>query len=216
MSELIKLGRIQIKNAPRFASLAFGVFVISEFFSILILRCTEGKPYFTFALWILIKTLLLWWVLPLLVVIKIEKRNVQSLGLIIPCNRLAPYGIIAAPALILPIFIFGYAPYYPIEFLEQMLYIGFAEEVFYRRYMMTRMCQWLGKWRGLLIFSLIFGLGHIIFRLADHGIGYLIPALFTGLQTFFGGIIFGMIYLRAKNIYPGAILHVASNMYLSF
>jgi membrane protease YdiL (CAAX protease family) len=34
-------------------------------------------------------------------------------------------------------------------------------------------------------------------------------------QTFMGGLILGTIYLRAKNIVPGSILHVAGNMYVS-
>jgi membrane protease YdiL (CAAX protease family) len=98
--------------------------------------------------------------------------------------------------------------------MEQMLYIGFAEEVFYRGYFMTRQCQWLGKYPGLLVTSFIFGLGHILSRIADHGSGYFLPAVYTGLQTFFGGLIFGLIYVRTKNIWSAAILHVSTNMYL--
>jgi membrane protease YdiL (CAAX protease family) len=35
-----------------------------------------------------------------------------------------------------------------------------------------------------------------------------------GLQTFLGGLLFGLIYLRARSIVPGAILHVATNAYI--
>ena len=34
-------------------------------------------------------------------------------------------------------------------------------------------------------------------------------------QTFLGGLLLGFIYLRARNIWPGAIFHVSMNVYLS-
>jgi membrane protease YdiL (CAAX protease family) len=63
--------------------------------------------------------------------------------------------------------------------------------------------------------SFIFGLGHVIARIADHGFGILDRALATGGQAFLGGLIFGAIYLLTKNIWPGAILHISTNMYIS-
>lgn len=208
------LDKSQSHNVRSYSLIALSVFALSLFFSSLIFRFTEGKPYFLFVVLISIKTLVLWWLIPLLIIYKLEKRDLRSLGLWIPREKYLLYAVYAITALILPVFFVGYDSYYPLEFLEQILYIGFAEEVFYRGYVMTRICQWLGKYRGLLVTSLCFGLGHVISRVADQGVAYLLPAMNVGLQTFFGGLIFGIIYLRAKNIWPSVILHISTNMYL--
>jgi membrane protease YdiL (CAAX protease family) len=89
------------------------------------------------------------------------------------------------------------------------------EEFFYRGYLMNRLSNWLGNSNGLFWSSFIFGLGHIISRVADHGFGVIDRALITDGQAFLGGLIFGFIYLEAKNIWPGAILHISTNMYLN-
>lgn len=201
-------------NARSYALIALVVYLVAECASWLVFRYTEGRSHLEFVLLISIKTLIFWWILPLLIVYKIEKRDLYSLGFFIPRKRRWSYAVFAVAVFVLPLAIVGYDSYYPVEFVEQILYIGFSEEVFYRGYIMTRQCKWLGKYPGLLVTSLLFGLGHIISRIADHGIGYFLPATYTGLQTFFGGLIFGLIYIRAKNIWPSVILHVSTNMYL--
>jgi membrane protease YdiL (CAAX protease family) len=90
------------------------------------------------------------------------------------------------------------------------------EEFFYRGYLMNRLSNWLGNSKGLFWSSFIFGVGHITSRVADHGFGVIDRALITGGQAFLGGLIFGFIFLKARNIWPGAILHVSTNMYLSY
>ncbi|MBN1452914.1 MAG: CPBP family intramembrane metalloprotease [Anaerolineales bacterium] len=204
----------QSQNARRYALIALAVFTVSEALSTTIFRYTEGRTYIEFVILISIEALLVRWLIPLLITYKIEKRNIKSLGLLIPKEKRAAYVGGAVSILILPVFIVGYDPYYPIEFLEQILYIGLTEELFFRGYLMTRMCQWLGKYRGLLAASLLFGFGHIISRVVDQGIGYLLPATYVGLQTFLGGLFFGYLYLRTKNIWPSALLHISTNMYL--
>jgi membrane protease YdiL (CAAX protease family) len=198
-----------------FALVALAVFAVSEIISTLVFRYTEGKAYSCFVVLISLKTIIIIWVIPLLIIYKIERRDIRSLGLFIPKDKYVVYFLYAVVTLILPLLVVGYNSSYPIEFLEQILYIGLAEEVFYRGYLMTRMCQWLGKYSGLMITSLLFGLGHIISRVADQGIGYILPATYIGLQAFFGGLFFGFIYLRAKNIWATALLHISTNMYLS-
>lgn len=202
------------QNARRYALCALAVFAVSETISTIIFHYNEGRSYTEFVVLISIEALLVRWLIPILITYKIEKRNIQSLGLLIPKEKRVTYVVYAVSILVLPVFIVGYDPYYPIEFLEQVLYIGFTEELFFRGYLMTRMCQWLGKYRGLLASSLLFGFGHIISRVADQGIGYILPATYVGLQTFLGGLFFGYLYLRAKNIWPSVLLHISTNMYL--
>ena len=100
------------------------------------------------------------------------------------------------------------------DFLAQVIWIGLAEEVFNRGYLMQRLCDWLGDRRGLVLSSLLFGLSHVASRLSQHGSEYLVRDLLVGLQTLIGGLVLGFMYLRAKNIVPPAIFHVSANLYL--
>jgi membrane protease YdiL (CAAX protease family) len=100
------------------------------------------------------------------------------------------------------------------EFVEQVVYIGVAEEVFSRGYLMRRLCDWLGDGKGLLLNALIFGLAHVTSRLSRHGLRYPGRLATVFLQTYAGGLLLGYIYLRAKSIVPGAIVHTAMNAYL--
>jgi len=213
-TEFVLLDKTDSGAAWRYALIALAVFLISESISTLIFRYCENRNYLEFVILISIKTLIFWWIVPLLIVYKIENRDIKFLGLVIARGKYLIYALYAFAALIIPLILLGYKEYYPMEFVEQILYIGFPEEVFYRGFLMTRMCQWLGKYKGLLAASLIFGFGHIVSRLADQGFGYFFPATYIGLQTFFGGLIFGYIYIRAKNIWPSGILHVSTNMYI--
>ncbi len=111
--------------------------------------------------------------------------------------------------------LFGYDNYLPIEFLEQIVYIGLVEEFFYRGYMLRRFGDWMGNVKSLLLISTIFGLGHVTSRIADHGFSFFQRATITGAEAFLGGLIFGFIYLKAKNIWPSAIAHISSNMYFN-
>jgi membrane protease YdiL (CAAX protease family) len=101
-----------------------------------------------------------------------------------------------------------------LEFVEQIVYIGVAEEVFSRGYLMARLCDWLGRWKGLILNALLFGLAHVISRLAQYGLLYPDRLFFVFTQTFASGIILGLIYLRSGNIIPGVIFHTSTNAYL--
>jgi membrane protease YdiL (CAAX protease family) len=100
------------------------------------------------------------------------------------------------------------------ELVEQLVYIGLAEEVFNRGYLMRRLCDWLGERRGFLLSALLFGLSHVVSRLSQHGFKYPLNDLLLGLQTLMGGLILGYIYLRARTIVAPAIFHMSTNMYL--
>jgi hypothetical protein len=82
---------------------------------------------------------------------------------------------------------------------------GFGEEVLHRGFVLIKVAHILGRempaWiPAVLIQSLIFGIGHIY-----QGLGGV-------LLTTISGIIFGTLYLLAKrNIWPGIIVHAASN-----
>jgi membrane protease YdiL (CAAX protease family) len=139
----------------------------------------------------------------------------KSLGVLIKKNHYLRYILYAIIGIVIPVFIVGFDDSLIIEFFEQIIYIGLVEEFFYRGYLMNRFSEWLGKYKGCLISSSLFGLGHIISQLAQMGFSVWVSALIFGLQTFIGGIIFGIIFIKAENIWPGAIIHISVNMYLN-
>jgi len=202
-------------NAKRFALIALATFVASELAVPLEVLLSRGKTGVLGTAPIMGKWLIFNWIVPILVVYTIEKKDDKSLGLWIPKDKLIRYMIYAFAGLVLPGIFVGFDKNLLGEFLEQVIYIGLAEEFYYRGYLMPRLCQWLGKWQGLLLTSFLFGLGHITFRVVYHGFDAILPAVSAGAQAFIGGLIFGYIFLRAKNIWPSAIIHVSTNLYLS-
>ena len=90
-----------------------------------------------------------------------------------------------------------------------------VEEFFFRGYLINRFSEWLGKYKGCFLSSFLFGLAHIISQLAQQGWDAWNAALMFGLQTFIGGVIFGLIFIAAGNIWPGVIIHISTNMYLN-
>lgn len=202
-------------DARRYALIALLVFILSEVVFSLLSFFTRGQSYTCIAFTNAIVAIFVRWMPPLFIVFQIEKRGLESLGLIIPPKKSVPYAIFAIAGIVLPVLLVGYDSHLPVEFLEQVVYIGLLEEFFYRGYLQRRFCDWLGDWKGLLLISFIFGLGHIISRIADHGFSAFQPGTIAGAQAFLGGLIFGYIYLKAKNIWPSAILHISSNMYFA-
>ncbi len=198
----------------RYALLALSIFILSESVSTLKFISTRGLPYNQIALWSGLQALIFWWILPILIVYKVERRDWRSLGLAVQREKRLVYVLYTVIGLILPVFLVDFDSTLLVELGEQIIYIGLIEELFYRGYLLQRMCDWLGDFRGLLIASFLFGLGHILSRLAQKGSAILWLASLVGLQTFLGGLLLGFIYLRARNIWPSAIFHVSMNLYL--
>jgi membrane protease YdiL (CAAX protease family) len=73
---------------------------------------------------------------------------------------------------------------------------------------------WLGNARGLLVSAFLFALVHLISRVSEGGFRYPLRLAEVCPQTLVGGLLLGYIYIRAKNIHPGAILHISVNMYI--
>jgi membrane protease YdiL (CAAX protease family) len=155
------------------------------------------------------------WTIPFLIAYAVEKRGAKFLGLSVEREKYARYAAYAIVGLVLPAIVVGVDRSLFVELAEQVVYIGVAEEVFCRGYLMRRLCDWLGDRKGLVLGALIFGLSHVVSLVSQHGLKYPVSDLLMFAQTFIGGLILGTIYLRAKNIIPGSILHVAGNMYVS-
>lgn len=165
-----------------------------------------------------IGTALTHWIMPFLIVYFVERprreERCAALGLTIRRDRAGAYAAYALIGLVLPALVVSVDRGLLLEFVDQIVYIGVAEELFFRGYLTRRLCNWLGNLRGLLLSGLIFGLAHVVSRLSQHGLAYPVHDALLGLRTFVGGLLFGLIYLRARSIWPGTILHVATNAYL--
>lgn len=198
----------------KFALIALGTYVISELVMPIEIMLSRGKTGLAHVAPIMGKWIIFNWIVPILIVVLIEKKDHQSLGLWIPKNRVVRYLIYASAGLVVPGIFIGFGTDFVFGLVEQIVYIGLAEEFYYRGYLMQRLCKWLGNIPGLLTTSFVFGLGHITFRLIYHGFDALIPAVIAGGQAFIGGLIFGLIFLKVRNIWPGVIIHISMNMYL--
>jgi len=175
-----------------------------------------GRPYLVsgFNFFNLI-TIFFNWLLPLLIVFKIEKQGSVSLGLRIKPDRRYLYLLLILAGFVLPSFFTGLSKELFVEFFEQLAFIGLAEEFFYRGYLMGRFCEWLGNFKGLLLNAAVFSLAHLIFLFTRHDFSLVWGDLFVGFQTLMGGLLLGYIYIRAGDIVPSSILHISLNVYLS-
>jgi membrane protease YdiL (CAAX protease family) len=201
-------------ETKRFALIALAVFALAEVVTCGLFLLRRYVPSVRGIPAVPIATFVFFWVVPLLIVYLVEKRGASALGLVVPRERYARYALYAVIGLVVPAAFVGADRGLISEFIEQLVYIGLAEEVFNRGYLLRRLCDWLGDRQGLLLSSLLFGLSHILSRLSQHGFKYPLNDLSLGFQTLMGGLIFGYMALRAKNIVPPAIFHVSTNMYL--
>lgn len=155
------------------------------------------------------------WTMPILILYKIERRGLDSVGLKVRSDRYLIYAALAFVGFVLPSFLLGFDSELIVEFLEQLAFIGLVEEFFFRGYLMGRFCEWLGDAKGLLLNAVVFSLTHIIFLFSRYGFTHVQGDLIVGFQTFMGGLLLGYIYLRAGDIIPSSIFHISLNMYLS-
>lgn len=165
-------------------------------------------------LWLNATTLVFNWAILLVVVYKIERRGAGSLGLVVPKEKRGLYTLYFLLGTALPAIYSGFNRKLVVDLLEQVVFIGFAEEFFFRGYMMTRFCAWLGDLRGLLLNALTFSLTHAIFVVGRYGFRYPFFLAQSNLQTLAGGLLLGYIFLSSRNILPGSIFHTSMNLIL--
>jgi membrane protease YdiL (CAAX protease family) len=202
-------------NTQSVALLALVVFLLEEAVSALVFLSMNRYPALQGTRLLPLVTFVTHWILPLLIVHFVERRNVSALGLTVNHGRVGIYALYALFGLVHPtlVVVIGDRAF-AIEFLEQVVQIGVAEEVFFRGYLLHRLVEWRGNRAGLTLGAITFGLAHIVSRVSQHGLAYPLHDAILGFQTFLGGLLFGYIYLRTKSIVPGAILHVYTNLYL--
>jgi membrane protease YdiL (CAAX protease family) len=197
------------------ALLALAVFALEEVVSALIFVSMKRFPALKRSLLLPSATVVTHWVLPLLVVYLVEARDVRALGFAVKRDQVGRYIVYALLGLGLPALVVGVDRILIIEFIEQIVQIGMPEEVFFRGYLLHRWMEWLGDLKGLALGAAAFGCAHIVSRVSQHGLDYLFQDIMLGFQMLLGGLVLGFIYVRARNLIPGSILHISANLYLN-
>ena len=201
-------------DAKRFSMIGLVVYAVDK--AVVFIINIAGGPYFVLGFYVFdLMTIFFNWLLPLLIVFKIEERSLGSLGLRIEPGRHYLYLLLVLVGFVLPSLFTGLSKGLAVEFLEQLAFIGLAEEFFYRGYLMGRFREWLGDFRGLLLNVAVFSIAHLIFLFTRHDFTLVWGDLVVGFQTYMGGLLLGYIYLKAGDIIPSSILHISLNVYLS-
>ncbi len=202
-------------TARRSALLVLVVYGLQEVTAALVFSLADSVPFFARP-WVIPLTTAFWfWGVPFLINFYFEQRGLTGLGIRVPRRHRWLYLgtgllLIGGPALLV-----GVDAPLGLEFVDQIVYIGVPEEVFNRGYVQTRLAEWKGPRWGLLLSAILFGASHVVSRLAQQRFRLSTSALEIGAQAFLGGLVFGYVYRRFNSIVPGAILHVATNAYLS-
>jgi membrane protease YdiL (CAAX protease family) len=89
-----------------------------------------------------------------------------------------------------------------IEVLEQLLWIGFPEEIAHRGYFLTRLRESWGTFPALFISAFLFGVGHL-------ALGDLPRAVQAGVS----GLVYGTVFLKTDSVFAPAIVHVLINLF---
>ena len=164
-----------------------------------------------------------------LIVLLIERRDITTLGFCIERDKINTYVLYTIVGLMLQVSLLIADIYlrrkicnevvdlsgpasYGRELMGQILYVAGPEEVFYRGYMMTRIGDWLGHTIGLFSSSFFFGLEHFLSRFFKYGFTFA-EALWIGINTTIGGLIFGWQFQKTKSIFPSVITHIVLNLF---
>jgi membrane protease YdiL (CAAX protease family) len=202
-------------ESKRFALIGLSIFTLDRVVISLINVLGLRDFRFLFVDSITLTVVVFNWALPLIVVFLVEGRGWGTLGLKVRKERYAIYTVLPLLGLVLPALFVGIDRALVVELAEQLAYIGLAEEFFFRGYLMTRLCDWLGDYRGLLLNGAVFSLTHVISLVSRYGFASPVWEATMGLQTLVGGLLLGYIYLRSGDIVPCSIVHISMNAYLS-
>jgi membrane protease YdiL (CAAX protease family) len=176
--------------------------------------------------------LVFFWLIPFVVTTKIEKQKLKKLGITYKENKTTMYiknsilGFLALTSFLLlehyiRIQFIGELPnaihiqnQNPLNaLLLQIIGIGLPEEIFFRGYLFTNLSIWLGKRKGLIISSLLFGVGHFTSRVFQHGSMYIFSAFTIGIQTLLAGLVLGYLFNKTESIFPPAASHILLNLF---
>ncbi|ABE52887.1 CPBP family intramembrane glutamic endopeptidase [Methanococcoides burtonii] len=87
--------------------------------------------------------------------------------------------------------------------IVMIIFVGFFEEIIFRSILQTKLESMIGKYQGLFLASILFGVMH-------SGYGTLYEMLFTA----FAGLVLGYMYQRSRSLFLVSITHGFVNVFL--
>jgi len=209
------------KEATLAIGYVVGLFLILAVVFFFLERMT-GAPIETYEQYDLL-TALSWWgiyaaiyIIPILVIIKTRKQNLETVGLIKKNLRLSlEIGFILS----LLITFLSITPehlqekFFSYNTLYAFIYylaVGFGEELLFRGFLQLRCSTWLGEIRGWILASTIMALIHIpqrIFVMEFDPLQALVSSIF--LVPF--SVLMGFILLKTQSILGPTIIHTITN-----
>lgn len=202
--------RLEARSDALLALLVMMVGKFTVFILFLVARSSITQPVWALNL----HTVLFYWIIPIALVYGLERRGAGALGLVVPGDRFKRYAGYATLSLILPWIILGGGLSLIAEIMEQVFFIAVPEELLWRGYLQSRMTKWLGRIQGLIVTAILFGAGHLVAILGAVGSLSFPRDTLLVIQTTVGGLILGIMFLRAKNIVPGSLFHIFGNVFL--
>jgi len=90
--------------------------------------------------------------------------------------------------------------------------VAFAEEVLFRGYLQTRLMEWLGNQRGLILTALIFSFSHLFQRILSVDMS-LSRALVSCIAIIPFALFMGYLFSKCKNVVATTIFHTLYNFF---
>jgi len=90
--------------------------------------------------------------------------------------------------------------------LGQFVVVGFAEEYAYRGYLQTRMIDWLGRYRGWILTSVVMAMAHVGHRMTVSRMAFG-EALTSSASLIPVSLFLGYVMMRTRNIIAPGIVH---------
>jgi membrane protease YdiL (CAAX protease family) len=96
---------------------------------------------------------------------------------------------------------------YVVAFMTLVVFAPVAEEILFRGYFQGRLSDKIGKWLGVLIVAIVFGLMHLV-AFSEAG---LVLQWGAAADTFAMGLVAGLLRILTGSIWAGVLLHAIKN-----
>lgn len=159
---------------------------------------------------------------PSLVIIKIRKENLRTVGISkLNVRNAILVGLITSVVALICLIPFAdkefsyYISKVNINLFWGFIYyavVGFGEEFLFRGYLQSRLIAWIGSLEGWIIASIIMALIHVPQRIAMHGM-FNTEALLSSIALIPVSLLHGYIMMKTKNLVAPGILHTFANWY---
>lgn len=213
------------QKAKKYGSIALFISILQLIFPNLFLYL-KIRPALFFSV------LFFYWAIPFLIVYRVEKRDLKSLGIILIRDKIVTYALYAAIGFTLSMVSLIIEVYFRIHFTSalpqevfsfrrnlfvalmiQITTVSLPEELFFRGYLLTRLGSWLGSTKGLVLSSFLFAVLHMVSRISQYGFNHFSSVTLSGISSLAFGLILGYQYLKTESVLVPAISHISLDLF---